>query len=89
MHTTQTIVRCSVPDVCTPTVRIKGEDVKESNGNPPTAATLKAAIKAGHGSVAAGKTGGKGSKTWVVILVIVVVAIAVLVYVAGNQRRNS
>lgn len=73
----------------TPTVRIKGEDVKESNGNPPTAATLKAAIKAGHGNVGAGKTGGSGSNTWIVILVIVVVAIAVLVYVARNQRRTS
>jgi hypothetical protein len=73
----------------TPTVRIKGEDVKESNGNPPTVATLKAAIKAGHGNVGAGKTGGKGSNTWIVILVIVVVAIAVLFYVARNQRRTS
>jgi len=70
----------------TPTVRIKGEDVKESNGNPPTVATLKAAIKAGHGNVSAGKSGGKGSNTWIVILVIVIVAIAVLVYLGRGQQ---
>jgi protein-disulfide isomerase/uncharacterized membrane protein YphA (DoxX/SURF4 family) len=73
----------------TPTVRIKGEDVKESNGNAPTVATLKAAIKAGHGNVGAGKAGGKGSNTWIVILVIALIAIAVIVYVARNQRRTA